>query len=575
MSVSSRSVLACAALFLVAGCELDDGDEPSRQNFPADGRSLFVDVASDAGLGFSHHAGIRGEYLLPEIVGPGVAFLDYDDDGDLDVYAVQGGDLRGQRSDDLANRLFRNELSESGHLRFVDVTHSAGVGDVGYGMGIATGDYDNDGDSDFYLTNFASNVLYRNDGNGRFTDVTDAAGVDDPRWSTSATFVDVDGDGWLDLFVTNYVADSVSANRACETPAGLLDYCSPTVYPATSDSLFRNLGDGRFEDVSVASGVASAKGAGLGVVATDLDGDGRTDLYVANDQSANFLWINQGDGSMREAGLTSGSAYNGHGLAEASMGVTAGDYDRDGDDDLFMTHMNNQTNTLYSNAGDGSFVDVTDQVGLGAASKIFTGFGARWFDFDNDGWLDLFIANGAVLMEPSRAPASDFPYEQRNQLFRNGGGDRFVEIRDASLESLNVSRGAAFGDVDNDGDVDVLVANANGPLELLINQHDGREDWLGLVMGPDARAQGARVLIQRTGVAAPWRHIRTDGSYLAANDHRIHVGLGGGSEAVDVGVVWPDGTRERWRNVSRGAYLKLEQGSGEGWSEAAAHGVDP
>ena len=561
-----RGACLVAGLVGLAGCTERVADVAAPPT-PA----LFVDAAGDTGLDFRHDAGLSEERFLAEIVGAGAAWIDVDGDGDLDAYLVQVGGRVDAQPAGLTNRLFRNELVPSGRLAFVDVTDEAGVGDGAYGMGVATGDYDNDGDVDMYLTNVGSNVLYRNEGDGRFVDVTKTAGVDDPRFSMSATFTDLDGDGYLDLFVTNYVDDSVAGNKVCTSLADTREYCSPTAYPAAPDSLFRNLGDGSFADMSVAGGIAAAAGAGLGVVAADFDADGRTDVFVANDQSANFLWLNRGGWRFDEAGLESGSAYNGHGMAEASMGVTVGDYDADGDEDLFMTHLGTQTNTLYRNDGHGYFSDVTDRAGLGAGSLPFTGFGTRWFDYDHDGHLDLFVANGAIVTVPSRVGRSPLPYEERNQLFRGVGGGRYTEIRDAVLDTLHVSRGAAFGDVDNDGDVDILVTNANGPAELMLNQHDSADDWLilSLIDRRGRHAYGARVAILRAGRDPLWRRVQSDGSYLSANDARVHVGLGPASGPVDAGVVWPSGGRELYLALAPGRIVTLHQGDGADWPVGA------
>lgn len=559
------------ALVLLAGCDAQEHRVAPQVNAgPSAAPAVFKDMAETAGLRFDHVAGVSGEWFLPEIVGAGAAILDFDGDGDLDVYLVQGGGRVDALPAPLSNRLLRNDLTPSGKLQFVDVTAAAGVGDNGYGMGAAAADYDNDGDTDLYVTNVGTNVLYRNDGNGRFTNVTQAAGVDDPRWSASAAFVDIDNDGLLDLFVTNYVADSITGNKRCETTAGVRDYCSPVSFAGTTDSLFHNLGDGRFANISVPSGVSTAAAAGLGVVAADFDGDGLTDIFVANDQSANFLWRNQGGLTFVDQGLISGSAYNGHGMAEASMGVTAGDFDGDGDDDLFMTHFSSQTNTLYQNDGRGNFTDVTDRLRLGAVSLAFTGFASRWFDYDNDSLLDLFIANGSVLALASRVQHSSYPYEERNQLFRNTG-ERFEEVIGTvndPLQRLRVSRGAAFGDLDNDGDIDILVTNNNGPAELLINQAGSDQAWLMVQLrGGQANRDGlgARVAVLRPQHPPLWRRAATDGSYLSANDARVHFGLGQYHQTVAVGVIWSGGKRERWDDLPLREIVQLTQGQGQPW----------
>ncbi len=544
---------------------------------------VFQEVAQDVGLDFRHFSGATGEFYLPEVMGSGVAVLDYDADGDLDVYFLQGALLDPKKSvgDSLfpwpedhppANRLFRNLLIEEGRLRFQDVTSEALVGDRGYGMGAATGDYDNDGDLDLYVTNSGPNVLYRNNGDGTFTDVTLQAGTGHPRWSTSAAFFDYDLDGDLDLFVTNYVDFHQKSNKECWSTAGQRDYCNPSAYEPLSDRLFQNLGSGKFLDVTEEAGIGLALGPGLGVVCADFDSDGWLDVYVANDGTANQLWKNKGDGTFEDLGLVSGAAYNATGLPEAGMGVTAGDFDDDGDEDIFVTHLTRQTNTLYVNDGAAQFRDDTIRYGLAGSSHSYTGFGTEWFDYDNDGRLDLFVANGAVYRIASLR-GEIHPYHQNNLLFHNGlfGDGQEGKLHEAAaagaaLTLLEVSRGAAFGDIDNDGDVDIVVANNSGPARLLLNQAGSRRHWLqvrlqGVKSNRDG--MGARVGLLREGKPPLWRRVHTDGSYLSSNDHRVHFGLGDQSIVQGVVVHWPGGRSERWDEVASDQILNLQEGSGK------------
>jgi hypothetical protein len=540
----------------------------------------FREIAATAGLGFTHFNGATGEYYQPEIFGPGLALLDYDSDGDLDLYLLQGGMLDSGRSPADAlfppatqhwpgDRLFRNDMDAAGNPRFTDVTEQAGLGATGYGQGAAVGDYDNDGDPDLYVTNFGSNVLYRNNGDGTFSDVTDSAGVDDPNWSTSTAFTDYDRDGDLDLFVANYVQFTVKANKTCAGADGKPDYCGPQAYPAVRDRLFRNDGDGRFSDVTTAAGLDVAFGPGLGVTCADFNGDGWQDIYVANDGEENQLWINGGDGRFENTALMAGVAINAYGKPEASMGVTAGDFDNDGDEDLFMTHLDRETNTLYLNDGMGNFLDATDRYKLGRSSLPYTGFGSEWFDFDNDGHLDLFVANGAVKIEESLR-GRPFPYQEINQLIRNTGSGAFVDITGEAGPALalqEVSRGAAFGDIDNDGDIDIAVANNSGPVRLLLNQAAGNH-WLTVKLQgsrSNRDGMGARVAVLRDGRSPLWRRAHTDGSYLSANDPRVHFGLGESTEIDGVLVTWPDGSREVWRDIGIDSQVTLLEGSGEPW----------
>lgn len=548
---------------------------------------LFSDVAVATGLDFRHSIGSSGAYYLPEIMGAGVALLDYDTDGDLDVYLLQGTRLgepsanaetdtaeagTAEPGDALGHRLFRNELSESGRLGFTDVTDESGVGLREYGMGVAVGDIDNDGHPDLYVTAFGNNVLYRNNSDGSFIDVTDEAGVDDERWSASASFLDYDRDGDLDLFVTNYVDFTVRNHGECYGVEGMRDYCNPMVYRPVPDRLFRNTGDGTFEDVSASAGINTAFGSGLGVIAADLNADSWPDIYVANDGNANQLWQNNRDGTFTNVALLAGTAYNANGQAEGGMGVAAADADGDGDDDLFVSHLAEETNTLYVNGRAGAFRDGTLGTGLAATSIGFTGFGCQWFDYDHDGRPDLFVANGAVSnIEALRD--DPYPFRQRNQLFRGLGDNGFLEVRGAAgsaLELEEVSRGAAFGDVDNDGDVDIVVSNNNGPVRLLLNEVGAARPSLSVrLQGVESNRHGigARIALLRTGRDPVWRRVHRDGSYLSASDVRVHFGLGdeGDAPVEGVGVVWPNGRRERWERTELQAGTPLREGSGQPW----------
>ena len=542
--------------------------------------SVFRESDRELGLDFHHFIGATGEYYLPEIMGSGVGLLDYDGDGDLDVYLIQGAMLDPSKNLSQSlfpfpgpspprNRLFRNQLKETGRLGFVDATDGAGVGHEGYGMGLAVGDYDGDGDPDLYLTNFGPNVLYRNRGDGTFQDVTREAGVDDPRFSTSASFLDYDGDGDLDLYVANYVSFTVKGNKACgETRR---DYCSPSVYEPVPDRLFRNLGGGRFEDASEEAGLGVAFGAGLGVITVDANRDRRLDLYVANDGTPNQLWINDGKGGFEDFGLMSGVAYNADGVAEAGMGVTAADFDGDGDEDIFVTHNQRETNTLYLSDLARGFADATARFGLAQASVPYTGFGTLWFDYDHDGWLDLFVANGAVTVDENQPSDSAYPYAQKNQLFRNHGRGEYREVpapvAGSGLDLIEVSRGAAFGDLDDDGDVDVVVSNNNGPVRLLLNQAPSGRRWLGVRLegekSPYAGIDQAGVAVLREGIRPLLSRCRTDGSYLSAHDGRVHFGLGTATEIQGIAVEWPDGRCEVWPVRESGRYVTLRRGSGQ------------
>jgi hypothetical protein len=536
-------------------------------------------VAPSVGLDFVHRSGRTGEYYFPEMSGAGAALVDYDNDGDLDVYLVQGGSLKapgdatGRSSEPRtgadADHLYRNELTGPGRgLRFTDVTARSGIATRGYGQGVAAADYDNDGLVDLYVTSFGPNQLLRNQGDGTFRDVTAVAKADDPRWSTSASFVDLDRDGWLDLYVANYVDYVFSITKRCSTGAGKREYCGPRSYRPLPHRLLRNAANGSFQDVSGRAGILASPGNGLGVVAADFDKDGWPDIYVANDQMENFLWLNQHDWTFREAALEAGAAVSAAGSAQAGMGVDAGDFDNDGDDDLFLTHLTGQYSTLYVNEGGARFSDRSLLAGVAGPSRLMTGFGAAWLDVDNDGWLDLFAVNGAVAAIDALVNAGDrFPYHQPKQLFHNNRDGTFREATregGAALAVSDVGRGAAFGDIDNDGDTDILITQIDGPVRLLINQIGSRQHWLGVRLMTGKRdALGAVAVLKREGQGTLTRRARSDASYLSANDPRLLFGLGQSPRPGVLDVRWPDGRRERFRNLGVDRYVTVRQGQGE------------
>ncbi len=527
---------------------------------PAAASPWFTDITAETGLDFVHHNGMSGKLYFAEMMGAGGALFDYDGDGDLDLYLVQGNGFGKAAGYEHTDRLYRNELIPGGKLVFTDVTESAGLAATGYGMGIATGDIDNDGDVDFYLTNFGDNQLWRNDGD-RFTDITSEWKAGDNRWSVAASFADIDHDGWLDLYVANYTDFSLETHRKCFNEAAELEYCGPNAYNPVPDRLFFNKEGSVYEGVEVFE-PGTPNGAGLGVIAADFNGDRLTDFFVANDQGLNHLWINGGGGFRNEA-LLAGVAVNMEGKAEASMGVDAADYDQDGDIDLFMTHLARETNTLYVNDGTALFEDRTMAMGLGAASLPYTGFGTAWRDFDRDGHPDIFVANGAVMRIDDQVQQKiALPLREPNQLFANRGDGRYEEIT-ASTPALGrpeVSRAAIFGDIDNDGDTDIVVTNNNGPAQVLRNDA-ASGCWLGARLwdsGHRRDAFGARAV---AAGRKDWQRVRTDGSYVSAQDPRVILPLGECSPASVI-VEWPDGTREEFAALETGRYHRLERGTG-------------
>jgi len=526
---------------------------------------LFVDRATQSGLSVTHDNGARGDFFYDEIISGGGGLLDFDNDGDLDLYLVQTGPIPATVNAP-SDRFFRNDGMDEVHMTpvFTDITQQTGIGSMtGHGMGIATGDFDNDGWIDVYVTHFGANVLLRNTGTGSFEDVTQIAAVGDPGLSTSALFADVDQDGWLDLFVVNYLQYTVETDKVCTNLIGGREYCGPRSYPASQDRLYHNLGDGRFEDWSLAAGI-KATGAGLGVVAADWDHNGWIDLYVANDQTPNHLWLNQGRGQFVNEAMLRGSAVDGAGKAEASMGIDSADLDGDGDEDLFMTHLITETNTAYLNDGSAYFHDATAGTGLGVVSLPWTGFGTAFLDFDNDGWLDVMVANGAVRANLDRQASGDsFPYGEPNLLFRNLGQARFVDISNQApvLALPMVSRGLAPGDIDNDGDTDLVVFNSHGPLQMLINQVGQRARWLGVrVLDPSGRdAIGAEIRLTRDDGSVLMRRVRTAVGYLSAADPRVLFGLDDDVGPFAVDITWIDGVVTHHTGLSAGRYHRISR----------------
>jgi hypothetical protein len=530
----------------------------------------FRNIALDAGLDFVTTFGgtTRNTYLL-ETTGTGVAVIDYDGDGLLDVFFVNGTTLEGFPAGKApTNHLFRNR----GRFAFEDVTDRAGLTASGWGQGACAGDYDNDGHDDLFVTYYGQNRLYHNDGKGRFTDVTRQAGLAQPRtrWNTGCAFVDYDRDGRLDLFAANYI--DLDLATAPTPRSGLCRYkglpvaCGPPGLTGGRNLLYRNRGDGTFEDVSDRSGIARASGTyGLGASTFDFDNDGWTDLYVANDSNPSALYRNNHDGTFTDVAVRSGCAYSQDGKPQAGMGVAIGDYDRNGTMDVFKTNFAGDTSTLYANTGSGLCEDRTFAAGIGLNTR-WLGWGTAFVDLDNDGWLDLFLTNGHVYPEV-RQIATEAGYEQRKVVYRNDGKGRFTDVSERlgpPVTTPKAGRGTAFGDFDNDGQIDVAIANVNDRPDLFRLTGDPSHHWITLTLvgtSSNRNAIGARVRAL-TGDTQQWQEVRGGGSYLSQNDFRVHFGLGSAARVDRVDVRWPNGLEERWDNLDADKLHTLKEGSG-------------
>jgi hypothetical protein len=587
-----HAVVLALSLAVAVGCQ-DAGPAAA----PA-GPLVFQDVTADVGLRFVHDAGPLGDYFMPQIVGSGVALLDFDNDGLLDIYLVHNAGPSSKST----NRLFHQEKDG----RFRDVSDGSGLDIAGFGMGVAVGDINNDGWPDVLVTQYGGSRLFLNKGNGTFTDITRSAGLDLVLWGTSASFVDYDRDGWLDLVVVHYL--DYGPDRPCTDIGGRREYCPPQAFHGTVSKLYHNLGvtpppqpsptrgegerklppplwgrDGvggmvRFEDVTLKSGLGKRPGNGLGIVCADFDGDGWPDILIANDRQANSLWINQHDGTFREEGLRRGVAYNAEGQAQGNMGVAIGDVDGDLLFDLFISHLTEETHTLWRQLAPGRFQDRTAASGLAATRWRGTGFGTVMADFDCDGAPDIAVANGRVMY--GKPPESAIPgadaevgpfwshYADRNQLFLNDGKGNFLDISPANdpfCGRPGVYRGLACGDIDNDGALDLVTTCISGPARLFKNIAAARGHWLMLrAIDPALHrdAYGAEVTVQAGGRHFK-RWLNPGYSYLCSNDPRLHFGLGQANHVEAIEVLWPNGDAEVFPQVKADQAIELRKGSGK------------
>ena len=512
----------------------------------------FREASEELGIEFLHHHGGSGEFYMVETMGSGVALLDYDGDGDLDILLVDSGALRGYQGEPGRTVLYRNDGDS-----FFDATEMAGLVVESYGMGVTAGDIDSDGDLDIYITAFGPNHLFENRGDGRFGEVGRKAGVDDSSWGASAAFADSDGDGDLDLYVTNYVDFSYEKNPVCgEKDRGLRSYCHPDSFFGLPDRFYRNQGDGSFEDATAEAGFAEASGAGLGVLFTDLDGDSLPDIYVANDMTPNFLFRNLGNGSFEETALLAGVSLGQRGEPEAGMGVAAGDLDGDGLPEIFVTHLDLQTNALYSAMGKGLFLDRRFAARVAEPSVYRVGFGATFDDFDLDGDLDILVANGHIIHNVE-AFGRGGSYKQPNQVLENLGDGKFAEAEGIGLDVVRSSRGLATGDLDGDGDVDAVISNSNDHVEVYLNESGRDGSWLSTVPVPGMTAPpvGARFELLRSS-GGQTRQLATGSSYLSQSGMEAYFGL---PEAAsnDLRIRWPGGAEQMLRALPPGRRIAV------------------
>lgn len=521
----------------------------------------YSDKLNQSGIDFIHDNGMKGEFYFPEIMGSGLAALDYDNDGDMDLLFIQSGSIEEIGTNSL-DRLYRNDTTVSDQPKFTDVTREVGLNSMGYGMGAAVGDLNNDGYQDLFINNFGVNEIFMNE-NGNFKKLNVPEVQKNNYWSVSSSLIDYNNDGLLDIFVANYVNYKVSKDvKTCFSSDQSKDYCSPQAFTYQKNTIYKNLGNFQFKDITETSGIKTALAPSLGVIAADLNNDSKVDFYVANDGEPNNLWINLGKDKFKDKGFLSGLSVNMNGLTEASMGVDISDFDNDGDLDVFMTHLNRETNTLFVNNGRGMFSDQSIRAKLGASSFAYTGFGTMWIDYDLDGALDLFSANGEVITNKEQFNAGDpFPFKQNNQLWRNEKGI-FKEVSNdqgSGFLKKYSSRGAIRVDLDNDGDLDIVVSNNNDRPQLYVNKVEEKNSWIGFILKnkENKPVTGSKVkLIHHDGTQLI-KHVKSDGSYASANDPRIIFGLGKNNTFKTIEVTWPDGSKKVMKRLEINKYHEI------------------
>lgn len=563
---TGRRIVLWIGLSLFYGCNSPEAPVQESAGYG------FMDATEQVNLDFNHNVGPIGTYFMPQIMGCGAALWDFDLDGRLDILLVDGvvASQSGQASG-LRDRLFRQTTDG----RFVDVTPFSGITGIGFGMGPAVGDVDNDGFPDLYVTNYGTDQVWHNNGDGSFSDITRSSGISGNRWGTAASLFDFDGDGCLDLFVASYV--DYFGDLICQDVTGRHDYCGPGNFEGTVSKLYHNRGfspdeqSPLFSDVTVPAGIASRKGKGLGLVTRDFTGDHRPDIFVANDMEPNCLWVQSSQQTFQDEASLRGVAYNQFGRADANMGVVCDDLTGDGMFDLFVTHLYGEMNILYAGAPDGQFNDVTASSGLGPASLLYTGFGVAAVDVEHDGDLDLVVGNGRIHRAPPLQAASLGPYwndfAEPSQLYLNDGQGHFTENRTAGgdlTRRLDVTRAIAAGDVDNDGDIDLLVTNGGGRARLYLNNFPKQGHWLmvrAIGIRGNRDAFGSEISVQ-AGERTFRRDVTACSGYLTSNDVRIHFGIGSADRYDSIEMQWPDGTRETFVGGPADRLIILREGTG-------------
>ena len=583
MGLGLRNVCCAGAIMLFSGCGGKDAVQnplasrpaatdstPQDQKPKITSSTLFVDEAAAAGIHFKHDLGdSKHRFYFVESWPAGCAFLDFDNDGFFDVFLVQSGS--SERPEMVKNRPLCALYKNQGDGTFTNVISGSGLDkDLGYGMGAAVADYDNDGYADLFITAYNSNHLFRNlGGTGKFEDVTAKAGLarrHDTGFATSAAWGDYDNDGRLDLYVCYYAHWNHALNEECRSKGNVLDYCSPLLYKAVSHRLYRNTPQG-FVDVSEKSGIASKIGRGLAVAFLDYDEDGRQDIFVANDNTPNMLWHNRGQGKFEEVAVRAGCAYGEQGNVMAGMAVAIADYDHSGRESVYVTNFSEQPNILFRNLGADLFENVTEVAGLGVASLKFLSFGASFLDYDADGWDDIVVNNGHV-QKISAMRSAGIDFEQRKQLLHNVGGGNFQEIKDPTvlgdLMFSAVGRGLAVGDYDNDGRVDIVTMGQNAPTQLLHNRVANGNHWISLkTVGRKSNRDGVGARVElKVGDARRTATVRAGSSYLSTNDSRLYFGLGKQPRVDEMTIQWPSGTRETLKNVAADTFYTLVEGQG-------------